>query len=191
MKFQGHISHSLTFKKGMPQGGILSPTLFNLLIDKLVNLHFRNNTTLFSYADDLQLIATGLHQLHTQYALDLINQACNSLGLKINPIKISTLNTGPSRPYDLLSIQGQNIAWVHNAKCLGHIFTERYHQKELAYLKKKRTQSRLFAKRKLFSTKIGAGYKILHTFYIQAMRSIIYFTATVTDILFTRPIFQS
>lgn len=120
----------------MPQGGILSPTLFNLLIDKLVNLHFRNNTTLFSYADDLQLIATGLHQLHTQYALDLINQACNSLGLKINPIKISTLNTGPSRPYDLLSIQGQNIAWVHNAKCLGHIFTERYHQKELAYLKK-------------------------------------------------------
>jgi len=48
--FQGHLSNTLIFEKGTPQGGILSPTLFNLLIEKLVNLPFRNNTTLLSYA---------------------------------------------------------------------------------------------------------------------------------------------
>nr|XP_027223264.1 uncharacterized protein LOC113815373 [Penaeus vannamei] len=162
--FQGHLSNTLIFEKGTPQGGILSPTLFNLLIEKLVNLPFRNNTTLLSYADDLQLITTGPHQLlHAQHALDLITQACTSLGLKINPSKSSGLNIGPSRPFHLLTIQGQNIDWVEKAKCLGHFFSERNHEKDQLDYLKQRIQSRILAMRKLTSTRIGAGYKILRT----------------------------
>nr|XP_027223265.1 uncharacterized protein LOC113815374 [Penaeus vannamei] len=156
----------------------MSPTLFNLLIEKLVNLPFRNNTTLLSYADDLQLITTGPHQLlHAQHALDLITQACTSLGLKINPSKSSGLNIGPSRPFHLLTIQGQNIDWVEKAKCLGHFFSERNHEKDQLDYLKQRIQSRILAMRKLTSTRIGAGYKILRTFYTQAIRSIIDFSA--------------
>lgn len=72
----------------MPQGGILRPTLFNLLVEQLVTLPFKPNTKLITYSDDLQLVATGPSRLtYAQHALDLITANCNTLGLKINPTK--------------------------------------------------------------------------------------------------------
>ena len=47
-------------ENGTPQGGILSPFLFHLLMEQLVALPFHEDTTvLLSYADDLALVITG------------------------------------------------------------------------------------------------------------------------------------
>lgn len=57
----------------MPQGGILSPTLLNLLIEQLVTLPFKPNTKLITYTDDLQLVATGPSRLiNAQHAMQTI-----------------------------------------------------------------------------------------------------------------------
>lgn len=80
--------------KGAPQGGILSPIFFNLLIEQHINLHLHTQTTLCSYADHLQLITRGLQQiLYAQHALDVIANTSNSICLKINPSKSSTIST--------------------------------------------------------------------------------------------------
>ncbi|XP_047476050.1 uncharacterized protein LOC125029908 [Penaeus chinensis] len=99
VSFQGHTSRSLTFEKSIPQGGILSPFLFNLLVEQLVKLHFQADTKLFAYADDLRLVSTGQHRYaHTEQALDIITKECNRIGLKINPTKSSAIYTSGELP---------------------------------------------------------------------------------------------
>ncbi|ROT82187.1 hypothetical protein C7M84_024641 [Penaeus vannamei] len=63
VKFQGRTSEFYPFEIGIPQGGLLSPFLFNLLIVKLADTSFPNNTHLIAYADDFQLVVTGRNRL--------------------------------------------------------------------------------------------------------------------------------
>ena len=76
VKFQGVRSNILELENRTPQGGILSPFLFNLLMEQLVALAFQKNIVLLSYADDLALVVTGRSNKirRTQQALDLISE---------------------------------------------------------------------------------------------------------------------
>lgn len=49
--FQRHL-----FENGTPQRGLLSPLLFNIVMEQLVSLEFTRGVKLVCYADDLQLI---------------------------------------------------------------------------------------------------------------------------------------
>lgn len=57
--FQGYLSTTYKFDNGIPQGGLLSPFLFNVLISQLMEIQFPTDVQLLAYADDLQLVATG------------------------------------------------------------------------------------------------------------------------------------
>lgn len=150
---------------------MLSPTLFNLLVEKLVTLIFKPNTKLFAYTDNLQLVATGSSWLVNSHAPDIIILKCNSLKLKINPAKTSALFTSENKPNMQLSLASQQLLWVDFAKCLGHISASGLHSSlQLKYIQQST------ALRKLASTS-GAGFKILRTFHIQPIRSIIDFSA--------------
>lgn len=67
-----------------PQGGILSPSLFNLLMEQLVSLPYREGTALLSYADDLVLAVTGQGNkiVRAKQAHDLVSDECMELDLK-------------------------------------------------------------------------------------------------------------
>ena len=59
VKFQGTLSESQPFENGTPQGSVLSPTLFNLLMEDIVSQeNFSGPTTVISYADDIVLVCT-------------------------------------------------------------------------------------------------------------------------------------
>ena len=75
VKFQGHKSSYTELENGTPQDGILSPFLFNLLMEQLVALPFQDGTVLLSYADDLILFVSGRSNKlrKIQQALDLIS----------------------------------------------------------------------------------------------------------------------
>ena len=47
-------SHILDVTSGSPQGGVLSPTLFNLYVHDLPNCC--KNSTIFQYADDCAIV---------------------------------------------------------------------------------------------------------------------------------------
>lgn len=71
------------FEKETPQCGI--PSRFNLLMEQLVALPFREGTILLRYADGFPLVMSGRgsHLTRTQQELDLINDKYEKLGLKI------------------------------------------------------------------------------------------------------------
>lgn len=76
VRFQGLKASFQDLENGMPQGSILSPLLFNLLMEQLVALPFHTGTILLSYAHDLALVATrkGNKLRGTQQALDIISR---------------------------------------------------------------------------------------------------------------------
>lgn len=60
VKFQGRKSSVQELENGRPEGDILSPLLFNLLIKQLVSLPFLEDTSLLSYAHYLVLVVIGI-----------------------------------------------------------------------------------------------------------------------------------
>ena len=80
--------------KGCPQGGILSPFLFNIVVDSLLQyLKTLDPSAVQAYADDLicalSAALSDINSLHAkaQCILDIITSWCTSVGLTINTTK--------------------------------------------------------------------------------------------------------
>ena len=81
----------MTPTRGSPQGGVLSPTFWILVMDELISRLESEGFTVIGYADDLVVICKGkfLNTLceTTQRALKIIESWCTEIGLKVNPSK--------------------------------------------------------------------------------------------------------
>ena len=77
--------------RGTPQGGVLSPTLWNLVIDELLKRLRREGVSNIGFADDIAVICKGkfLNTIceTTQRALSIVEKWCKEVGLGINPNK--------------------------------------------------------------------------------------------------------
>ena len=177
-KFQGRTSSVRMLENGTPQGSILSPTLFNTLIENLVSLPFRQGVTLLAYADDLQLIATGPNRRHNaQHALELIEKKCAELALKINPQKSKVVPFSARIPDYHLHIQEHRLEWAESHTCLGLPFSSRLPPRKVLTDLLTRTSARINVLRSLANTTGGAGYHVLRSFYVHGIRSLVDYAA--------------
>ena len=131
-------TNPIPVKKGVLQGNILSPTLFNVFINDIKNAindntsPFINETTktqipCLLYADDIVLLSTT--KLGLQNKLDQLQKYCQDWGLKINREKTKVVIFTKSDPkIPLLFSCGDNfIETVDKYKYLGVIFHKRGH----------------------------------------------------------------
>lgn len=77
--------------RGTPQGGVLSPLLWIIVVNDLLWKLHSNGFNAIGYADDLQIGCRGkylgtLSEL-TQTALEIVETWCVGVGLRINPTK--------------------------------------------------------------------------------------------------------
>ncbi|XP_076049565.1 uncharacterized protein LOC143030297 [Oratosquilla oratoria] len=70
---------------GTPQGGALSPTLFNVLMDKIARHNFTSGTQIIIYADDMVLQCAN--ESIMEEALAELKGLCLDMGLVINENK--------------------------------------------------------------------------------------------------------
>ena len=139
VKLQGERS-TITIRRGCPQGGILSPFLWNLVVNEL--LEFTRNkipSDLQGFTDDLTLVSivTALRQTNgrqgydadtlrelLQKILNNINLWCRNSGLKLSHLKTQCVmftkrrNWSFSRP---LKVDGIEIEMQKSTKFLGII----------------------------------------------------------------------
>lgn len=77
--------------RGCPQGGILSPLLWSIVIDDLLTILTDNGFMVQGYADDLVIMIRekmdAIASQRMQRALDTIQTWCQGQGLRINPQK--------------------------------------------------------------------------------------------------------
>ena len=121
-------SYSVTrhMLKGSPQGGVLSPFLFNLVIDGLLHeINILQPDSLQGFADDLvaTLADTDPFALHSkaQRHIDHIYSWCLSTGLSINTLKTKIIIFTNKRSFSIppLVIAGTDIPYSKETKFLG------------------------------------------------------------------------
>ena len=181
VKFQGTTSNYREIQNGTPQGGPLSPTLFNLLVEVLVSLLLPRGAHLISYADDLVLVVTRVANKHmiAQKALNQIAKKCEDLGLKISAVKSKAMHLFPGKgaQYRRLTIQGTHLEWVKTHLYLGIWIDQRLTFKtEVEYLKD-RTNARVNVMRAMTNPTAGASPEVLRLFYVHAIRPLIDYAA--------------
>ena len=178
VRFQGRVSRRFHHHNGTPQGSILSPFLFNVLMEELLTADYGEGAQLLCYADDLALVLS--HQTCLQqapHALDQLNRKCTELGLKIYYNKSKVMTIGmllPERPFQ---IAGQGLAFTTTHQYLGlWLDSHLRFGTQVRYLRE-RVASRTNILRALSVHNTGASHRVLRAFYTHAIRSIVDYCA--------------
>ena len=174
VKFQGNLSTYKDLENGTPQGGILSPYLFNLLMENLLNLQLPPGVDIFIYADDVCVVVWGRFKMRTmQSVLNLIVEKAAELGLKININKTKAMMIKDRLPAESLKIDHTPIEWVNQYMYLGIIIDSQLKfNHEVTYLRQ-RASARLSTMKYMTSLKEGANLQVQRTFYMSCTRALI------------------
>lgn len=111
---------------GCPQGGVLSPLLWNLVVNELIEEIEKRGHKVVGYADDLLIIIRGpfLDTLMniTQSVLKVIESWCEKTGLSVNPKKTEIMVFTKRYKWDRncpLVLNGQKLEFAREVKYLG------------------------------------------------------------------------
>jgi len=127
VKVQGEKTSPFEVRTGVRQGCVLSPLLFNVVIDWIMNKSLAGragvpcgtglNFTDAGYADDIVFLEES--EAHAQELLDIINEKAQKLGLCINATKTKCLSTDGTQVH--LALRGELIEQVEEFKYLGSL----------------------------------------------------------------------
>ena len=120
------ISITRTISRGCPQGGVLSPFLWNLTLNDLLSNHNLDTSFIQAFADDLSIIVGGIDiptiRAICQRYLIIIDKWCTTIGVKLSSLKTQAIMFTRKRLWTLdkpLSLKGINIHLVNEVKYLG------------------------------------------------------------------------
>ena len=118
VKLGAYISRPFNVSRGIRQGSVLSPTLFNLVLDPLLSALRQRNLSLsinglylgaFSHTDDICTCATNIEDVCKQ--VSIVDTFTKSRGLKLCPEKCALLISGNTQP-DIKVSQLQIITFL-------------------------------------------------------------------------------
>ena len=159
-------------KLGCPQGSILSPFLWNALLDDTMRMAFDFPGKILAYADDLTLYATHKDPVvatrNLQFMVDAVKTALESIKLTINAKKTTMIVFAKRQPPDLslhITVDSEKINPVSHTKLLGLTLDSKLTWKQ--HIKDKENASRkLYHKVRLYVGKTwGLSRYRLKTIY--------------------------
>jgi len=122
---EGELSRAA--ERGCPQGGVLSPLLWNLVVDEVLEKLKNSLPQVYSngYADDLAMIARGPDlstvTQHAHAAIDLVSKWSRDVDLGVEGDKAAAILFTRKRKgvKKLLTVEGTQLPYVTSAKYLG------------------------------------------------------------------------
>jgi len=114
---------------GVRQGGILSPILFSVYIDDIIEKMRKSGYGIYIgtqfvgsilYADDIALVSCSCHGL--QKLIDICQHYGGVWDIKFNATKSQAITFGGNHPKCTLKLGTDSIQWVNRAKYLGCYF---------------------------------------------------------------------
>lgn len=179
-------SESMTLENGTPQGSVISPTLFLIMINDL-----RVSTPgvqLSIFADDSAVYKSGrklnLVIKHLQESLDQVQNWCNEWGMKISTSKSSVVIFTHKVKYNVekpLKLYNQELKVEKFVKFLGVFFDSRLTFHKHATYTKEKCYKRLNLLRCVSGTTWGASKACLLTLYRSLIRPLLEYGALILD----------
>jgi hypothetical protein len=186
-----HVSHmgsNLTAKVvgGCLQGGVLSPLLWNLVVDRLLTVANDLGFNTFGYADDIVIIVQGkfvrtVREL-MQKALNMIVKLAAKEGLKISPHKtaiVPFINRRILEGLGPLIINGKEIKMLDEVKYLGVILDSKLNWNQHLQKIIRKTQTALVLVRRTCGRKWGLRPCMVHWLYTGVNKPFILYGALV------------
>ncbi|XP_076030944.1 uncharacterized protein LOC143019134 [Oratosquilla oratoria] len=176
--FKGSYSSYEPFELGTPQGGVLSPFLFNILMHRLLSLlPIIPGTTITCYADDICIHSTSPHDL--QRMLRDFNMAATSFGLLFSPEKSRIFTSRNARALPAFTMGGHDIPHCTQYTYLGAPVRitpatparQRIHPLVKSLLD--RLEPRFAPIKWLANNAVGISIPVAMTLYILLLRSIV------------------
>ena len=121
------VTQTITPGRGSPQGGILSPLVWNLVMDSLLKDFQSGPVKAVGYADDIIIMAAGndmkINADNIQLALNKIIAWGKDRGLVFNPTKTQAIIFDRAKKYKVshpsIMMEGQELKFVDQIKYLG------------------------------------------------------------------------
>ena len=174
------ISITIPVNLGCPQGGVLSPFLWIVLIDDILRLSFPFPYKILAFADDLTISTTHPSPSHAclnlQIVCDSVNQKLRDIKLNLNALKTVLMIFSKRRtklPKFTLIVNGNQIHPSETATLLGFIMDPQlkwtYHIKAKIVSAKRA----LFAVNNCIRNTWGSDHKKLRFLYTTAVEPIL------------------
>lgn len=172
----GDTSITITAAKGCPQGGVLSPLLWLLVVDSLLRKLTQLGYEVIGYADDVVLTIRGKYDGtlsdRLQSALNCTLSWCEQQGLTINPNKTVIIPFTNRRKHDLRppTLKGTQLTFSKEVKYLGVILYQKLNwNAHLDYAIKKATTA-IWACNRMFGKTWGLKPRLALWSYVTIAR---------------------
>ena len=172
----GESTIKVSTSKGCPQGGVLSPMLWSLIVDELLNNLVSMGFEVIGYADDIALVVRGKHDEtisnRMQTALNYTLTWCRREGLNVNPSKTTLVIFTRRRQVNIKapSLDGVELTFSTQVKYLGIILDNKLNwNNHLEHVVNKAT-SAFWACRRAIGKKWGLRPRIIHWIYLMVIR---------------------
>lgn len=166
---------STTFQRqlGIPQGSVLSPAIFNLIISHILNETMKDapqETIDFLYADDTTLGVLSADDQLLQTLTNKFMAVAKEVNLQINPAKSQILHRNCRAP--VVNVDGTTIPVVASCKYLGVILRADSSTKDEIKARVESAQRAYFGMYKFFSNR-NVAIKTKLQVYESTVRSIL------------------
>jgi ribonuclease HI len=178
VQIKQHQSKAKVLKQGVPQGGVLSPTLFLVFMKDILH-RLPKNVKGAMYADDLALWCSEEHVSTANYRLKLalqeIEKWTKAWLVKINAKKTTyTLFTLSNRPQKVsLQLGNEALQEEDTPTYLGVTLDRRLTWKHQLQKNQTKAKIRMALMKKLAGTNWGAEQKVLKKLYIGRVRPVL------------------
>ena len=182
-----HSTKRFEITKGCPQDGVLSPVLWNMVVNNLLNKRANKIPDyLQGFADDLVILVEGddlaVINERTQKSINSVNNWCKNNLPNISSLKTKIIMFTWRRKWELpkeLLLDGETIDLSHSTKFLGiHLDTKLNFNLHIKHITKKATISFMQCKRAVGPT-WGLTSRSCKWIYEKAIRPILSYGSLV------------
>jgi hypothetical protein len=182
----GVASKSIGVTKGCPQGGVLSPLLWSLVVDELLVGLNQRGIYAQGYADDICLLAKGKFPNTIsglmQWALDFVEEWCDGHGLTVNPDKTELVAFTRRRKLPGFfepRLYGTTLRLSVSAKYLGVILEARLAWKKQVEARVRKARHMMGACRRVCGRRWGLRPRVVSWLFTSVVRPSITYASLV------------